>query len=248
MEHVFYCCIFVVCHEFPHMSCYCFVSIMLCWINDTREWRQAGGHQTGVLSTGQGLHDSVPSPTVSASRKKQKIAPSVPSRSFAGPSPPFHPQTVTAPHQPSSSAAKRGSVPGSKGKKHKPVSSFYKCSLFYICSLSLGLKRLVFCSFVCRVKYYLVSLRWSSILPLDQVEGLKCLIELSLVSMQREHHLTHWLVGECGQDGLTIITFMKLLSQTTIQLMYSQTWIRNLFSINMLLKWSLLFLTFLGTP
>ncbi|KAG2396448.1 protein EMSY-LIKE 3-like [Vigna umbellata] len=89
-------------------------------IRRIREWRQTGGHQPGVLNTGQGLHDSVPSPTVSASRKKQKITPSVPSRSFAGPSPPFHPQTVSAPHQPSSSAAKRGSVPGSKGKKHKP--------------------------------------------------------------------------------------------------------------------------------
>ncbi|KAL5132643.1 Protein EMSY-LIKE 3 [Glycine soja] len=90
-------------------------------IRRIREWRQAGGHQPGVLSTGQGLHDSIPSPTVSASRKKQKITPSVPpSRSFGGPSPPFHPQTVTAPHQPSSSAAKRGSAPGSKGKKHKP--------------------------------------------------------------------------------------------------------------------------------
>ncbi|KAJ1409719.1 ENT domain [Sesbania bispinosa] len=89
-------------------------------IRRIREWRQAGGHQPGVLSTGQALHDPAPSPTVSASRKKQKITPSVPSRSFGGPSPPFHPQTVTAPHQPSSSAAKRGSVPGSKGKKHKP--------------------------------------------------------------------------------------------------------------------------------
>ncbi|KAL2996666.1 hypothetical protein AAZX31_09G000300 [Glycine max] len=89
-------------------------------IRRIREWRQAGGHQPGVLSTGQGLHDSIPSPTVSASRKKQKITPSVPpSRSFGGPSPPFHPQTLTAPHQPSS-AAKRGSAPGSKGKKHKP--------------------------------------------------------------------------------------------------------------------------------
>ena len=116
--------------------------------NDNREWRQAGGHQPGVLSTGQGLHDSIPSPTVSASRKKQKITPSVPpSRSFGGPSPPFHPQTLTAPHQPSS-AAKRGSAPGSKGKKHKPVSWLYIYfgvlffSLF-ICSLNLGLASLL---------------------------------------------------------------------------------------------------------
>ncbi|KAK7283846.1 hypothetical protein RIF29_13594 [Crotalaria pallida] len=89
-------------------------------IRRIREWRQGGGHQPGMLTTGQGLHDSNPSPTVSASRKKQKITPSVPSRSFGGPSPPFPPQTVTAPHQPSSSSAKRGPVPGSKGKKQKP--------------------------------------------------------------------------------------------------------------------------------
>lgn len=91
--------------------------------NDIREWRRVGGHQPGMLITGQALHDSIPSPTVSASLKKQKIAPSVPSRSFSGPSPPFHPPKLTAPHQPSSSAAaKRGSVPGSKAKKQKPVS------------------------------------------------------------------------------------------------------------------------------
>lgn len=89
-----------------------------------REWRQAGGHQPGTLSTGQALHDPNPSPTVSASRKKQKITPPVPPRSFGGPSPSFHPQTVTAPHQPSSTA-KRGSAPGSKGKKQKPVSIVY---------------------------------------------------------------------------------------------------------------------------
>ncbi|TKY49527.1 EMSY 3 [Spatholobus suberectus] len=87
-------------------------------IQSIREWRQAGGHQPGVLSTGQAIHDSIPSPTISASRKKQKITPSVPSQSFGGPSP-FHPQPMAAPHQPSS-VAKRGSVSGSKGKKHKP--------------------------------------------------------------------------------------------------------------------------------
>lgn len=89
---------------------------------DLREWRQTGGHQTGVLNSGQVIHDSAPSPTVSASRKKQKITSSVPTQSFGGPSPSFHPQPVAAPHQPSSSVGKRGSVPGHKGKKQKPVS------------------------------------------------------------------------------------------------------------------------------
>ncbi|KAF1896463.1 hypothetical protein Lal_00034161 [Lupinus albus] len=88
-------------------------------IKRIREWRLAVGHQPGMLSTGQALHDSNPSPTVSASRKKQKVTPSVPSRSFGGPSP-FPPQTLTTPHQPSSSTGKRGSVPGPKGKKQKP--------------------------------------------------------------------------------------------------------------------------------
>ena len=97
--------------------------------DDIREWRQAGGHQQGIVSTGPALHDSNPSPTVSAPHKKQKITPSVPSRSFGGPSSSFHPQTLTAPHQPSSSAPKRGSVPGSKGKKQKPVRSQYRFTL-----------------------------------------------------------------------------------------------------------------------
>ncbi|XP_059651798.1 protein EMSY-LIKE 3-like isoform X2 [Cornus florida] len=88
-------------------------------IRRIREWRQAGGHQPGMLSTGQAVHDPVPSPTVSASRKKQKISQSIPSQSFGRPSPPFHPQAVAASNQPSSSAAKRGSAMGPKGKKHK---------------------------------------------------------------------------------------------------------------------------------
>ncbi|XP_057457116.1 protein EMSY-LIKE 3-like [Lotus japonicus] len=87
-------------------------------IHRIREWRQTGGHQPGVLSTGLAIHDSIPSPTVSASRKKPKITPSVPSQSFGGPSPPFHSQPSAASLQPSS-VAKRGSVPGSKGKKQK---------------------------------------------------------------------------------------------------------------------------------
>ena len=93
-------------------------------VNAIREWRQIGALQSSLLNTGQAAHDPVPSPTVSASCKKQKMTQSVPSQSFGGPgpSPPFHPQAVAPSHQPSSSAAKRGPVIGSKGKKHKPVS------------------------------------------------------------------------------------------------------------------------------
>ncbi|KAJ4848799.1 hypothetical protein Tsubulata_037236 [Turnera subulata] len=89
-------------------------------IRRIREWRQAGGHQSGLVGTAQAVHDQIPSPSVSASRKKQKINASVPSQSFSGPSPAFHPQTGPASHQPSSSAAKRGPVTASKGKKQKP--------------------------------------------------------------------------------------------------------------------------------
>lgn len=74
-----------------------------------------------MLTTGQAVHDPIPSPTVSASRKKQKMTSSVPSQSYGGPSPSFHPQAVSASHQPSSSA-KRGPVTGPKSKKQKPVS------------------------------------------------------------------------------------------------------------------------------
>ncbi|XP_058203936.1 protein EMSY-LIKE 3-like isoform X2 [Rhododendron vialii] len=84
-----------------------------------REWRQAGGLQQGMRGTGQVVHDPVPSPTVSASRKKQKITQSGPSQSFRGPSPPFHPQTLAASTQPPPTSAKRGPVMGAKGKKQK---------------------------------------------------------------------------------------------------------------------------------
>ncbi|WMV50561.1 hypothetical protein MTR67_043946 [Solanum verrucosum] len=88
-------------------------------IRRIREWRQSGGHQPGMLGAGQSVHDPTPSPSVSASRKKQKIPQSLPSQSFAGPSPTFHPPPVTAANQPPSSAAKRGPMVGPKGKKHK---------------------------------------------------------------------------------------------------------------------------------
>ncbi|TMW99745.1 protein EMSY-LIKE 3-like [Solanum pennellii] len=88
-------------------------------IRRIRDWRQSGGHQPSMLGAGQSVHDPTPSPSVSASRKKQKIAQSLPSQSFAGPSPTFHPPPVTAANQPSSSAAKRGPMVGPKGKKHK---------------------------------------------------------------------------------------------------------------------------------
>lgn len=82
----------------------------------------SGGLQSGMHGVSQTIHEPVPSPSVSASRKKQKIASSLPSQSFGGPSPSFHPQMMAAANQPSSSAAKRGPSMGAKGKKHKLVS------------------------------------------------------------------------------------------------------------------------------
>ncbi|CAI9279464.1 unnamed protein product [Lactuca saligna] len=89
-------------------------------IRRIREWRQSGGIQSGILNTGQAVHDPLPSPSVSASRKKQKINSSGPSQSFGVPSPSFHPQQpVPPPNQPSSSSARRAPVSGTKGKNKK---------------------------------------------------------------------------------------------------------------------------------
>ncbi|XP_024962925.1 protein EMSY-LIKE 3-like isoform X2 [Cynara cardunculus var. scolymus] len=88
-------------------------------IRRIREWRQSGGLQPGMLNTGQAVHDPLPSPSVSASRKKQKMNPSVPSQSFNVPSPSFHPQPIPAPNQPSSSSARRAPMTGTKGKNKK---------------------------------------------------------------------------------------------------------------------------------
>ncbi|KAF8403894.1 hypothetical protein HHK36_012000 [Tetracentron sinense] len=90
-------------------------------IRRIREWRQGSGLQAGVLSTSQPVHDPIPSPTVSASRKKQKTSQSIPSLSLGAPSPSLHPQTAGASMQPSSSAAKRGAAVGARGKKPKSI-------------------------------------------------------------------------------------------------------------------------------
>ncbi|GAB4828135.1 hypothetical protein Ancab_035050 [Ancistrocladus abbreviatus] len=89
-----------------------------------REWRQAGVVQSGMLGAGQfAAHDPISSPMVSASRKKSKANQLVSSQLLARPSPPFHPQVSAASNQPSSSAAKREVVLGSKGKKYKSIRS-----------------------------------------------------------------------------------------------------------------------------
>lgn len=83
-------------------------------IRTIREWRKASGLQPGMLNTAQPVHDPIPSPTVSASRKKQKTSQSVASLTLGAPSPALHPSM-----QPSSSALKRGPPSGARGKKPK---------------------------------------------------------------------------------------------------------------------------------
>ncbi|XP_019159341.1 PREDICTED: protein EMSY-LIKE 4-like isoform X1 [Ipomoea nil] len=92
-------------------------------IRRIREWKQSTGHQPGILNNRQTVHDLVPSSTVAASRRKHKIASALPSHSFAGPLPSFHPEPVTAANQRSSSMANQGPTMGPKGKKQKPSMS-----------------------------------------------------------------------------------------------------------------------------
>ncbi|CAM8962007.1 unnamed protein product [Rhodiola kirilowii] len=88
-------------------------------IRRIRDWRMVSGVQTGI-STNQVGHDRLPSPAVSASRKKQKVVSSA-HQSFGGPSPLYHSQGLSNPQ--SSSAAKKGQNIGPKGKKQKPFPS-----------------------------------------------------------------------------------------------------------------------------
>ncbi|XP_017229817.1 protein EMSY-LIKE 3 [Daucus carota subsp. sativus] len=81
-----------------------------------REWR-ANGLQSSMRSSGP-ARDPLPSPTVSASRKKQKASHSVAPLPMGAPSPALHPSM-----QPSSSAIRRGPVPGVRGKKPKTYST-----------------------------------------------------------------------------------------------------------------------------
>lgn len=86
-------------------------------IRGIREWRQSGGLQSGFLNNVQPNHDAIPSPTVSASRKRQKTSQIIPPLPLGVPSPSLHSQPIGVPMQ-ASSAAKKG-APGVRGKKPK---------------------------------------------------------------------------------------------------------------------------------
>jgi hypothetical protein len=77
--------------------------------------------QPSMRNAAQVVHDTLPSPSVSASMKTHKPNQPIPSQPFASSSPSFHPQADPT-HPFASSTAKRGPVPIVKGKKHKPVS------------------------------------------------------------------------------------------------------------------------------
>ncbi|CAK9328051.1 unnamed protein product [Citrullus colocynthis] len=82
-------------------------------IKRIREWRTANGLQPGKLNSDQPMADPIPSPTASASRKKQKTSQA--SLSQGAPTPAIPPGT-----QPSSSALRRGPPPGARTTKTKP--------------------------------------------------------------------------------------------------------------------------------
>ncbi|KAL2501663.1 Protein EMSY-LIKE 3 [Forsythia ovata] len=73
-------------------------------IRRIREWREAGGIRNAAFNVPQHVNDQLPSPTVSASRKKQKTSQS--GNPFGTPSQSLHPQPAST--QPLSSAGKWG--------------------------------------------------------------------------------------------------------------------------------------------
>lgn len=72
------------------------------------------------MNNAQPPHDSLPSPSVSGSRKRKHTSQSIPSLSLNGPLPAMHSQPVGASMQSSMSALKHGTS-GTKSKKNKPV-------------------------------------------------------------------------------------------------------------------------------
>ncbi|XP_068490232.1 protein EMSY-LIKE 3 isoform X3 [Phaseolus vulgaris] len=87
-------------------------------IHRIREWRKGNGLQSGTVYTAEQVHNHNTSPTVSASRKKQKMSKSVASLSLGAPSP-----TVRRPMQPSPSTIKHGPPSGTQTKKQKTFPS-----------------------------------------------------------------------------------------------------------------------------
>ncbi|KAK8963164.1 hypothetical protein KSP40_PGU014889 [Platanthera guangdongensis] len=91
-------------------------------IRRIREWRQAGGRQPALMNHAQPVPDSLPSPSVSGSRKRKTTSQPLPSLSLTVPSPAMHSQTVGVSMQPAISSVKHGAS-ATKGKKPKTIPS-----------------------------------------------------------------------------------------------------------------------------
>ncbi|KAK7358047.1 hypothetical protein VNO80_17346 [Phaseolus coccineus] len=87
-------------------------------IHRIREWRKGNGLQSGTVYTAEQVHNHNTSPTVSASRKKQKMSKSVASLSLGAPSP-----TLRRSMQPSPSTIKHGPPSRTQTKKQKTFPS-----------------------------------------------------------------------------------------------------------------------------
>ncbi|XP_018675785.2 protein EMSY-LIKE 3 isoform X1 [Musa acuminata AAA Group] len=89
-------------------------------IHRIREWRQEGGGQSNLINNAQSIHDLVPSPSGSASKKRQKTSNSAASLPMGGYLPKLHSQPGAASMHPSASTVRKGNVAGAKTKKTKP--------------------------------------------------------------------------------------------------------------------------------
>lgn len=81
-------------------------------IHRIREWRKTMGNQP--------VHDQLPSPTVSGSRKRPKMSQSV-IMPLGAPLESLHHQTIAANTQPTTPGAKWGAAPGNGGLRSRAV-------------------------------------------------------------------------------------------------------------------------------
>ncbi|PIM98127.1 putative protein, contains ENT domain [Handroanthus impetiginosus] len=84
-------------------------------IRRIREWREAGGNRNVASNVPQHVNNQLPSPTISASRKRQKT--SLSGNPFGTTSQPLHPQSVAGTTQPLPSAVKWGPTSGIGGRR-----------------------------------------------------------------------------------------------------------------------------------
>lgn len=94
-------------------------------IRRIREWREAGGNRNVAPNVPQHVNSQLPSPTVSASRKRQKT--SISGNQFSAPSQSILSQSVAGCTLPLNSVVKRGpSGVGGRRPNAVSLSYFYK--------------------------------------------------------------------------------------------------------------------------